>query len=149
MKTNSHPSTIVLLVAAGALLASCGGGGGDSGIQSWAPPPDANPGLPETVSIAPVNTGDGWAVSSPTSEGMDSTAVLATLEAIRGRFSGVDSMVIVRHGRLVAEGYFNGFGPKRFTTCARRARASPPRRRHSHRTAVVCARRPIATLIHG
>jgi len=110
MKTNSNPSIIALLVAAGSLLASCGGGGGDSGIQSWAPPPDANPGLPETVSVAPVNTGDGWTVSSPTAEGMDSPAVLATLEAIRGRFSGVDSMVVVRHGRLVAEGYFNGYG---------------------------------------
>ena len=37
----------------------------------------------------------------------------AALEAIRdGRFRGVDSLVVVRHGRLVAEGYFNGYGPR-------------------------------------
>ena len=44
---------------------------------------------------------------------MDSAAVLSTLESIRdGRFAGVDSLVIVRHGRLAAEGYFNGYGPE-------------------------------------
>ncbi|HYJ40596.1 MAG TPA: serine hydrolase [Steroidobacteraceae bacterium] len=111
MKTNSNPATIILLVAAGTFLGSCGGG--DNGIQSWAPPPDANPGLPETVSVAPADTGDGWSVSSPTAESMDSPAVLGTLQSIRdGRFSGVDALVVVRHGRLAAEGYFNGYGPE-------------------------------------
>jgi CubicO group peptidase (beta-lactamase class C family) len=39
--------------------------------------------------------------------------MLSTLEAIRtGRFTGVDSLVVVRHGKLVAEGYFNGYGPE-------------------------------------
>jgi CubicO group peptidase (beta-lactamase class C family) len=106
MRVNLKPSTLLLLVA-GSLLTSCGGGGSNSN----APQPDANPGLPETVSVAPVNTGDGWAVSTPAAEGMDSADVLDTLEAIRnGRFRGVDAMVVVRHGRLVAEGYFNGYG---------------------------------------
>ena len=96
------------------LLAACGGGG-DSSIDINAGTngrePEVNPGLPETVSIAPENTGDGWSTSTPAAEGLDSNAVLATLQAIRdGVYTGVDSMVVMRHGRLVAEGYFNGYG---------------------------------------
>jgi CubicO group peptidase (beta-lactamase class C family) len=110
MKSHSQPAMVFLLVVAGSFLASCGGG--DSGSHSRAPQPDANPGLPEMVSVAPADTGDGWTVSSPAAEGMDGAAVLATLEAIRAHFSGVDSLVVVRRGRLVAEGYFNGYGPE-------------------------------------
>jgi hypothetical protein len=94
-------------LAASALLASCGGG--DGGRGAWER--DANPGLPEMVTVAPENMGDGWTPSTPTAEGMDSTALLATLDSIRnGEYRGVDSMVVIRHGRLVAEGYFNGYG---------------------------------------
>jgi CubicO group peptidase (beta-lactamase class C family) len=113
MKLVCKPTPLALLLAAGVLMTSCGGGGGgESGIHPGAPQPDANPGLPATISVAPVNTGDGWGVSNPTAEDMDSAAVLTTLQAIRdGSFPGVDAMVVVRHGRLVAEGYFNGYGP--------------------------------------
>jgi CubicO group peptidase (beta-lactamase class C family) len=104
MRVNLKPPHFVLLLALGSFMASCGGGGGHG------PQPDANPGLPQTVTTAPSNTGDGWAVSTPAAEGMDSRSVLNNLEGIRdGFFSGVDSMVLVRHGRLVAEGYFNGY----------------------------------------
>ena len=116
MTRQFKPLRCVLLLAAGLSVLSCGGGGDDKNpinLHSGAPQPDANPGLPETISVAPVNTGDGWAVSSPAAESMDSTTVLSSLEAIRdGRFRGVDSLVVVRHGRLVAEGYFNGYGPE-------------------------------------
>jgi CubicO group peptidase (beta-lactamase class C family) len=110
MKYYSKPAIRVLLLTVWALLGSCGdGSGGDA--TGHGPQPDANPGLPETVSVAPVNTGDGWTVSNPTAEDMDSSAMLSMLESIRdGRFAGVDSLVIVRHGRLAAEGYFNGYG---------------------------------------
>ncbi len=85
------------------LLAACGGGGNG-------PAPDANPGLPATISVAPENTGDGWNSSTPASEGVSAVQLQATMELIRDRtFSGVDSMLVVRHGRLIAEGYFNGF----------------------------------------
>ena len=107
----ARTSDAVLLVLC-LLLGSCGGGGGGGGIDSQfgGPQPDANPGLPPAVSVAPVNTGDGWVVSTPTAEDMDSAAVLRTLQAIRdGSFPGVDSLVVIRHGRLVAEGYFNGY----------------------------------------
>jgi CubicO group peptidase (beta-lactamase class C family) len=101
------PLRPLALISAG-LLAACGGGDGGGTNGREVP---VNPGLPEAVTITPDNTGDGWTVSTPTAEGLDSNAVLATLGAIRdGAYTGVDSMVVVRHGRLVAEGYFNGFG---------------------------------------
>ena len=98
-----------LLLVSCTILASCGGGDGGGGSTGLAP--EANPGLPEVVSIAPENIGDGWTASTPAAEGMDSNGVRATLESIRdGDWPRVDSMVVVRHGRLVAEGYFNGYG---------------------------------------
>jgi CubicO group peptidase (beta-lactamase class C family) len=95
-----------------ALLAGCGGGGdGGNPYGINGRPPDVNPGLPPTLSIAPEDIGDGWSVSTPAAEGMRSQDLQATLELIRGgNWSGVDSMLVVRHGKLVAEGYFNGFG---------------------------------------
>lgn len=87
------------------LLAACGGGDGGGG-----PKPDANPGLPATISTAPENTGDGWTASTPATEGMSAAQLQGTMELIRDRtFTGVDSLVVVRHGKLVAEGYFNGY----------------------------------------
>jgi len=116
-----HQTTRALsgpLLALGILLGSCGGGtgsGSDGGKDDFhfaGPLPDANPGLPPTVSVAPADTGDGWAVSSAAGEGMNSALLMDALEAIRtGRQPKVDSLVVVRHGRLVAEGYFNGYGP--------------------------------------
>jgi len=95
---------------AAALLTACGGGS-ESGGGLNGREPDVNPGLPQAISVAPENTGDGWSPSTPAAEGLDTTAVQGALEAIRdGGYLGVDSMVVVRHGRLVAEGYFNGFG---------------------------------------
>ena len=99
----------LLMVAAAAwMAAACGGGdgGGNNGRG-----PDVNPGLPASLSVAPENTGDGWIPSTPASEGMSSAELQGTLELIRDQvFTKVDSMVVARHGKLVAEGYFNGFG---------------------------------------
>jgi len=115
MTHHLQPHTFVLLLAASIFLLSCGGGGGGGADNPHigGPPADEIPGLPETVNVAPVNVGDGWNVSTPAAEGMDSSGVLRTLEGIRdGRYAGVDSLVVARHGRLVAEGYFNGYGPE-------------------------------------
>lgn len=80
-------------------LAACGGGG------------DSGPNEPEQATTSPQNTGDGWSVSSPASEGIDAGTIATLLDDLRGGdYPGVDSLVIIRHGRLVAEGYFNGFG---------------------------------------
>jgi len=100
----------VPMFLAAVLLVACGGGGSSSGGLNGREP-EVNPGLPPMISVAPELTSDGWAVSSPAAEGMNPDAALQVLQTIRdGSYPGVDSMVVVRHGRLVAEGYFNGFG---------------------------------------
>lgn len=48
--------------------------------------------------------GEDWAVSTPEREGMDARALAAFDADIRdGRFGYVDSMLVIRHGRIVAE----------------------------------------------
>src|SRR5690349_4292055 len=97
----------LIMVTAAAVLAACGGGDGGNNGRT----PDVNPGLPATISVAPENTGDGWTPSTPASEGMSAAELQGTLELIRDKtFTKVDSMVVARHGKLVAEGYFNGYG---------------------------------------
>lgn len=109
MRTNPARLSGALLLVSGAFLVSCGGGEGGGGDLNGREP-EVNPGLPELVSVAPEDLGDGWIPSTPAAEGMHTDGVLATLEAIRdGVYSGVDSLVIARRGRLVAEGYFNGY----------------------------------------
>jgi CubicO group peptidase (beta-lactamase class C family) len=84
------------------LLAACGGGGG--------PTPDHNPHAPESTSLAPDSIGDGWTPSTPAAEGVDAASLQAAFDAIRAdRYGDVDSMLVIRHGRLVAEGYFRGY----------------------------------------
>ena len=92
------------------LLMACGGGsaggGGGTGLA-----PVVNPGLPSVVSLAPEATADGWRTSTPEAEGMDETLLRTTLQSIRdGGFPGVDSVVIARNNKLVAEAYYNGYG---------------------------------------
>lgn len=100
-----------LVLASSLLLAACGSSGGGHNSSAGIREPDPSPGLPESLTLTPDDTGDGWTVSSPGAEGMDPDALLAGLTTIRdGTYPGVDGAVIVRHGRLVAEGYFNGFG---------------------------------------
>lgn len=94
-----------LALAIGALVCACGGDGENNGRQ-----PEVNPGLPEVLTIAPENTGDGWRVSTPEAEGMDGAMLLAGLQAIRdGDHPGVDSVVVVKNNAVIAEGYFNGY----------------------------------------
>jgi CubicO group peptidase (beta-lactamase class C family) len=94
-----------LVVAAVLALPGCGGG--DAGAY----PDYDNPGASASLSLAPENTGDGWSTSTPAAEGLDAQTLGGLMESIRdGRFPGVDSIVVVRNQRLVAEGYFNGYG---------------------------------------
>lgn len=95
----------LLLVCAAALLAACGGDSPPTYNQ-------ANPHLAPAITTAPRNTGDGWSTSTPAAEGMDETELQLALTSIRdGSYPGVDALLVARHGRLVAEGYYNGFGP--------------------------------------
>jgi len=52
---------------------------------------------------------EGWVVATPSEVGMDGDLLRAAAERINGdRKSGIDSMLVVRRGRLVAEHYWNG-----------------------------------------
>jgi CubicO group peptidase (beta-lactamase class C family) len=101
-----------LLIAA--TLVSCGGESQPpipiDGSWTGAPAPDEIPGSPPSYSIAPDNTSDGWTTSTPAAEGIDAAGLEGILRSIRdGGYPRVDSMIVARHGRLVAEGYFNGY----------------------------------------
>jgi CubicO group peptidase (beta-lactamase class C family) len=104
--------SIPVLVSLAWALVGCGGSRGGSGLPGYGgPAPDQNPGLPPYVSLSPDATGDGWATSTPIAEGLDPQVLTSVLDDIRrGLFPGVDAMIVVRNQRLVAEGYFNGYG---------------------------------------
>ncbi len=88
-----------------ALISGCGGGGDNPD-----PSRDAPPAQPPALTVTPENTGDGWVVSTPAAEQMDTNQLLVAMQNIRdGGAPGVDSLLVVRNGRLVAESYFNGF----------------------------------------
>jgi CubicO group peptidase (beta-lactamase class C family) len=96
-----------ILWTATLLLTACGGG------DSSDPPRDANPGLQPTFTFAPQNTGDGWSTSTPLAENLDESELRLAMESIQlgTVYPNIDALLVARHGRLVAEGYFNGFGP--------------------------------------
>jgi CubicO group peptidase (beta-lactamase class C family) len=98
-------------LASALLLTACSGGGPQEAIPLGSANPDDDPGLPAMSSIAPEGTGDGWRPSTPLAESIDGAALSGVFEALRsGVYPKVDSMVVARHGTLVAEGYFNGYG---------------------------------------
>lgn len=95
---------IAPVLALALTLAACGDGGGTS-------PHFERPHLAETFTMTPENLADGWTVSTPAAEGFDPRLLGSVFESIRdGHFPGVDAVIVVRNQRLVAEGYFNGFG---------------------------------------
>lgn len=73
---------------------------------------DVREGVGGVVTLAPPARADGWPVSTPAVEGLDSATLAGafrTVEAEDG-LATVRALLIVRHGRLVAEGYFHGAG---------------------------------------
>ena len=62
------------------------------------------------VYAVPARSDDGWQTASADSTGLDPAPLEAAANAIgTGTFRGVDSMLVVRHGMLVHETYFNDF----------------------------------------
>ncbi len=49
---------------------------------------------------------EAWATSTPEAQGMDSQAIAGYLSALTGPGLNVDSLMIVRHGHVVAEAYY-------------------------------------------
>jgi CubicO group peptidase (beta-lactamase class C family) len=56
---------------------------------------------------APESIGDGWVVSTPQAEGLDAAALTAVYQKLfdQDEVPTAHSMLVVRHGRLVAEAY--------------------------------------------
>ena len=50
--------------------------------------------------------------SAPEAEGISSAAILAFLEAVRSSKHELHSFMLVRHGRVVAEGWWSPYGPE-------------------------------------
>lgn len=91
-------SFVAVLAACGSDPSGSGGGGGGTD-----PPP------PEM--------GDGWAVSTPTAEGMDAARLHALGERIAaGEHGRITSVLVARHGRLVWERYAAGWSADRAHT---------------------------------
>jgi len=60
----------------------------------------------EAVVYAPQRLGDGWEVSTPEAEGLDPMLV-AEMYYYAARLKSLYALVVVKNGKIVAEGYFN------------------------------------------
>ncbi len=58
--------------------------------------------------FTPQALNDGWAISTPEAEGLDATALAATYAKAQ-QMTYIHSLLVLRHGKLVAERYFNGY----------------------------------------
>jgi CubicO group peptidase (beta-lactamase class C family) len=61
----------------------------------------------ENDSYVPVNRDDGWQISTPAEQGVD-TAALDNVYSEAGNISNLYSLLVVKNGYLIAEKYFNG-----------------------------------------
>jgi len=90
------------------LLLACGGGGGrhEDGGAAVDKPSGAKP----MTTVAPPDTGDGWAVSTPATENLNEADLKSGLDRLMNNGSGgIDAVVVVRNDRLIAEAYYNGY----------------------------------------
>ncbi len=94
----------LLIALLATLLCACGGGGGgyDSGSPAPAPPAGPPPAAPTIIDIA-----QPWAKATPAEVNMDEVMLgrAASDAAAIPRFR---SLLVARHGKLVAENYFGG-----------------------------------------
>lgn len=92
-------SLIALLAT---LLCACGGGGGNNSAPPAPAPPTAPPPAPTIIDIA-----QPWAKATPAEANMDEVMLgrAASDAAAIPRFR---SLLVARHGKLVAENYFGG-----------------------------------------
>ena len=93
----------LLIALLATLLCACGGGGGGYGSAAPAPaPPTAPPPAPTIIDIA-----QPWAKATPAEANMDEVMLgrAASDAAAIPRFR---SLLVARHGKLVAENYFGG-----------------------------------------
>ena len=63
--------------------------------------------------------GAGLPRSSPEAQGVSSAAVLSFVEAADKNIDSLHSFMLVRHGHVVAEGWWAPYAPSRRTPCIR------------------------------
>ncbi len=64
--------------------------------------------------------------STPEAQGVPSAAILAFVEAAEKNVDALHSLMVLRHGHVVAEGWWGPYGATTRTCSSRSARASPP-----------------------
>src|ERR1035441_393147 len=68
--------------------------------------------VPECGTNRPAEGAGKFARSTPEAEGVSSAGILAYLEAVRQSKPELHSLMVVRHGRVVAEGWWSPYGPE-------------------------------------
>jgi CubicO group peptidase (beta-lactamase class C family) len=96
----------ILIALLATLLCACGGGGG-GGYGSSAPPAPAPPTGSPPAPVTIIDIAQPWARATPTEANMDEVMLgrAASDAAAMPRFR---SLLVARHGKLVAENYFGG-----------------------------------------
>jgi CubicO group peptidase (beta-lactamase class C family) len=56
--------------------------------------------------------GRSWPRSNPYAQAVDGGDLTAALDAAGSRLTGLNSVLVIRHGYIVAERYYHGFGPE-------------------------------------
>lgn len=59
--------------------------------------------------LSPKQLDDNWTISTPDKEGMDLELIKEIVPKISNDYDGIDGIVVVRHGKLVLDEYFNGY----------------------------------------
>src|ERR1035438_2784645 len=68
--------------------------------------------FPGCRTVQPAARADKLPRSTPEAEGVSSAGILAFLEAVRQSKHELHSLMVVRHGRVVAEGWWSPYGPE-------------------------------------
>lgn len=59
--------------------------------------------------LSPKQLDDNWIISTPDKEGMDMELIKEVVPKISNDYDGIDGIVVVRHGKLILDEYFNGY----------------------------------------
>jgi len=73
------------------------------------PSPSSTPSLSSTPAPAPYWPTEGWKTSSPEQQGMDSEQLAKMFDAIQQSNANIHSLLVIRHGYIVAEAYFHPY----------------------------------------
>ncbi len=95
-----HAKNTAIAILVALLLVACGGGGSSSNEPFL---PEERPAFSYSI---PADIGDGWQVSSLGDEGFDMERIVSMMDRVlSGSFPGIDSVAIVKNGKLVLYWY--------------------------------------------